>query len=132
MIAQKGCAKMFDGMHLCRVHYRLGVRTGHADIECCDDRIPGMVFPRYIKAGKKRQMVNCETGNFFHGQSFLFPMILKFFIFDATCILAKLYHISKIFSMLQHIIFSIFRKDSYCEGVNSSKGQSQTISTHSN
>mgnify|MGYP002528287561 FL=1 len=57
---------MLDGMHFRRIHHRLLVGTGHAQIEGGDDFCTDVILTGYIDTGLQFDMVNGEAGYFFH------------------------------------------------------------------
>lgn len=71
MIAQEGRTKVLDGMALGRVHDRLFVGRGQAQVKGGDGSTGRRVAvdAAHVYAGLKQQMVNGKTRDALHGRS---------------------------------------------------------------
>ena len=63
MVAQKRRAEVLDRVHLRRVHHRLAVRLGHADIEGRNHLRADVIFPGDIQPRKQLDVVNRKARN---------------------------------------------------------------------
>ena len=62
---------MLNGMHLCGIHDRFIIGTGHAQVKGSDDRVTDRVFTRYIDTRNQTDMVYSKACNFFHNYGLL-------------------------------------------------------------
>ena len=70
---------MLNDVHLGRVHYRLLVGAGHAQIKGGDQGAPHRVFPGYVNAGLQFVVIDGKACDFFHDSCPFYRVILKKF-----------------------------------------------------